>query len=114
MLGKLKNQIARKLATLTNTRRRALVILNARGSRTQVTDPLKDLDTALAEVTKAHHELMELMDDEEQKKTTQRTYEEAANAHQTSVENISAYQQDRKDEPPSVASQAVRAKSEAC
>ena len=106
VLGKLKNLRARRLGTLTNTRRRALVIVNARGSRTEAISLMKELDTALDEVTQAHHEYLEALEDEDQKKTAQKTFDEASTSYNTTVDRIGVYLEERKDEPPSVISQA--------
>ena len=103
-LKRLKNARARCLGTLTSTRRRALVVVNARGSRSELISILKELDTALDGVTGAHHDYLEVLVDGEQKEAADKTFAEAGAAHESTVDRISAYLEERKGDPASDAS----------
>ena len=61
----LKNVRARKLGTLTRTRRRAFIIIEAKGSRTELTRVLKELDLALEAVQEAHDHFTTHLTEEE-------------------------------------------------
>ena len=62
---------------------------------------MKDLDKALDEVTQAHDDYVNAIEDDDQKKTAQKTFEEAHASYENTVDKISTYLQERKDEPPS-------------
>ena len=47
------------LSNLTRVRRRALVVIENRGSRTQLVDMLKELDAALESLEEVNEELKE-------------------------------------------------------
>ena len=102
---RLKNLRARRLGTLTNLRRRALVMVNAKGSRTKLTGLLKELDAAADCVTAAHHEYVEVIAQEEQKLTADKTYSEAIQAYEDTITKIGQHLQERKDERLSVVSE---------
>ena len=55
----LKRKRGRMLSNLTRVRRRALVVIENRGSRTQLVDMLKELDAALESLEEVNEELKE-------------------------------------------------------
>ena len=95
---KLKNQRARRLGALTNLRRRALVIVNARGSCTELTSLLRELDGAAEAVTEAHHEYIEVIVQEEQRATAEKSYSEAIQAYDATIGKIAEHLEERKEE----------------
>ena len=80
------------------------MIVNARGSRTELTSLLKDLDAAADSVTEAHHAYIEVLVNEEQTQTAEKTYNEAIQSYDNTVERIGEYLEERKDQPQSVVS----------
>ena len=100
----LKNSRARKLSTLTRTRRRAFIIIEAKGSRTQLGEILKELDVALDAVQEVHDEYATLLTTEEEVKAAETYIKDAQTQHSEAVERIREHLEARKDEVPSIVS----------
>ena len=100
----LKKARARKLGTLTRTRRRAFIIIESKGSRTELTKVLKELDLALEAVQEAHDHCTTYMSEEEDISNAQKYIEDVDKQYSEAVERIRTHLEARKDEAPSVVS----------
>ena len=105
-LKALKNSRARKLGTLTRARRRAFIIIEAKGSRTQLGEILKELDVTLDAVQEVHDKYVDLLTEEDEIKGAETYIEEVEKQHSDAVERIREHLEARKDEAPSVVSGA--------
>ncbi|XP_043225032.1 uncharacterized protein LOC122383037 isoform X1 [Amphibalanus amphitrite] len=103
-LKTLKQTRARKLGTLTRTRRRAFILIEAKGSRTELTKILKELDLTFEAVQEAHDSFVDQLTQEEDVKTAVKYIEDVEKQYSDAVERISEHLEARKDEAPSVAS----------
>ena len=101
----LKRVRGQKLAGLTRVRRRALVLIDTSGSKTQLTALMKELDDSLQEVVQANAEYMTKIEQDETEVANAVKYEEDAEAECTKVqEKIHAHLKSREGEPGSVTS----------
>ena len=108
----LKQRRGRLLAALTRVRRRAFVLIETRGSRTQLGSILAELDgaiEAIQEITDEYVGTLESQDDQDQAK---KYCEDAEDQHQEAVGRIEAYLQGRKDDPASVAAESQHPQSQ--
>ena len=103
-LKSLKNSRARKLSTLTRTRRRSFIIIEAKGSRTQLGELLKDLDVALDAVQEVHDQYAALLSTAEEVEAAELYIKDVERQHLEAVERIREHLEARKDEAPSTAS----------
>ena len=99
-----KTSRARKLSTLTRTRRRAFIIIEAKGSRTQLGEILKELDVALDAIQEVHDQYAALLTREEELKAAESYIAEVERQHTEAVERVGEHLEARKDEAPSVVS----------
>ena len=104
-LKALKSSRARKLGTLTRTRRRAFIIIEAKGSRTQLGEILKELDVALDAVQEVHDQYTALLTSDEETTAAESYIEDVEKQHAEAVERIKEHLEARKDEAPSVVSE---------
>ena len=99
----LKQKRGRQLGALTRLRRQAAVLIDSRGSRSRLMSIFTDLDNVLGKLQELNDEYSALVSAEE--KTEAAKYIENAEAqHREAVDRIEQYLQERKGEPPSVAS----------
>ena len=103
-LKALKSSRARKLSTLTRTRRRAFIIIEAKGSRTQLGEILKELDGALDAIQEVHDQYVALLTSQDELKASDNYFKDVEKQHAEAVERISEHLEARKDEAPSLAS----------
>ena len=97
-LKELKKARARKLGTLTRTRRRAFIIIESKGSRTELTKVLKELDLALEAVQEAHdHCTTYKSEEEEDISNAQKYIEDVDKQYSEAVERIRTHLEARKD-----------------
>ena len=97
-----KQHRARLLGNLTRIRRSAFVIIDARGSRTQLTSLLIDLDKALQAIENLTDEYVSTLEVESEKEQAVKYCEDASNQHQVAVDRIENYLRERQEDPASV------------
>ena len=114
-LKALKSSRARKLSTLTRTRRRAFITIEGKGSRTQLIGVLKDLDLALDAVQEVHDQYAALLTADEDVKAAESYIRDVEKQHSEAVDRIQEHLEARKGEAPSIGSGAsnVTGKSKA-
>lgn len=100
----LKQIRARRLTTVTRLRRRALVLMESRGSRTQISEILKDLDLAMDAVSEANDNFKEVLKEESELAKADKYVEDIDKQYQEVVQKINEHLILRKDEPASVVS----------
>ena len=103
MATELKRQRSVLLGNLTRVRRTAFVIIDGRGSRTQLTSLLIELDKALKAIENITEEYVKILETEEEKQQAIKYCEDAASQHQEAGSRIAQYLRERQDEPASVA-----------
>ena len=111
----LKNARAKKLGNLTRIRRRAFIIIDAKGSRTQLSELLKDLDQALEAIQELNEEYASLLKEDVERESAEAYMKDVEKQYQDAVSRIEEHLVSRKDEAPSVASgsQVANSKSTA-
>ena len=104
--AEIKQRRGKMLSKLTKVRRRAFVIIDNRGSRTQLTSMLKELDEALEHIEEVNDEFKAVVADQEELVTEAEEYLKAATSqHEEAYDRIQQYLQSRKGEAPSLASE---------
>ena len=96
------------MGTLTRARRKAFVIIDNRGSRTQLTAIITELDDALGKLQEVNDELMSTLTTEEEHEHAKKYLDDAEAQHQDAINRIEQHLAERKGEPPSVASAISR------
>ena len=104
----LKQHRARLLGNLTRIRRSAFVIIDARGSRTQLTSLMLELDKALQAIENVTDEYVNILESEADKQQAVKYCEDAASQHREAVQRIELYLRERQDDPASVATVSQR------
>ena len=98
-----KQQRSRLLANLTRIRRCAFVIIDGRGSRTQLSSLLVELNKELQAIENITDEYVNTLESEADKQQALKYCEDAENQHQEAVNRIALYLRERQDDPASVA-----------
>ena len=91
------------LAKLTRVRRRALVMVNAKGSRRDVLKVLPELDEAFLNVEILSDKYIETLEDADGLEKAQRYKQEAERQYEETMIQVQQYLSEQKDEPESVA-----------
>ena len=104
----LKQTRARKLGTLTRTRRRAFILIEAKGSRTELARVLRELDVLFEAVQEAHDNVVAQLAEEEDIDTAQKYIYDVEKQYSDAVERIREHLEARKDEASSVATRDSR------
>ena len=81
----LKQKRGRILGTLTRARRKAFVIIDNRGSRTQLTAIITELDDALGKLQEVNDELMSTLTTEEEHQHAKKYLDDAEAQHQDAI-----------------------------
>ena len=104
LVPQLKQKRGRFLASLTRARRRASVLVDSRGSRTQLASVIPELNGALQQLEEVTDTLSSVLTTEEELDQVRVYLAEAEKQHEEAVSNIEEYLKARKDDPPSVVS----------
>ena len=112
-LQSLKSERALRKGSLTRTRRRALVLVESRGSKRELRSMLKELDTALEQVLESNLKVKEELKDESELLKCQEYGDEVTEEHKLAVEKVEAHLKERSGEAPSGASSGSSAASRA-
>ncbi|XP_043246401.1 uncharacterized protein LOC122393959 [Amphibalanus amphitrite] len=100
----LKGARAKKLGNLTRIRRRAFIIIDAKGSRTQLSELLKDLDQALEAIQEVNEQYVSLLTEDVELESAAVYMKDVEKQYEDAVSRIEEHLISRKDEAPSVAS----------
>ena len=91
------------LGRLTRVRRRALVIINAKGSRTELLKMMPDIDEAFLNLEIITDQYIETLEDADAVEKAQSYKAEAERQYQETMALIEQYLKEGKDEPETVA-----------
>ena len=106
MSEKLRQKRGRLLGALTRVRRRAFVLVDSIGSRTELGKLLSELDIALQALEEVNEKYIECLASPEDIEQAKNYFKDAENQHQEASEKIEKYLLDRKNDPPSETSTA--------
>lgn len=113
MADNLKERRKRILTSLTRTRRNVYVLIDSRGSRSQVASYLPELSKIISELEEVNDKFSEYLVTEDEKAKASQYFTNAEGQYQEAITRIQGYLTSRKDEPPSVASDSLSQASKA-